>query len=162
MTFGSSSVPATSLGSSGSPEKFLFYMVGLYPLCCQVLYHHGTSMMVTRFTFLHWEFCDLRISNHQNSPLWARLYQHVFCKKPSLFCVFKQTSQFGSFGKCVWTLCLPVPDSTFARNSIGNSREELQVSRYPGSGFHRGSKGPRSSTKFSLNSCSQSGKSRNR
>ena len=37
--------------------------------------------------------------------------------------------------------------------------EELEVSRYPSSGFPRGSKGLRSSTKFSLNSCSQSGKS---
>ena len=49
--------------------------------------------------------------------------------------------------------------STFARDSIGNSREKLEVSRYPGSGFHRGSEGLRSSTKFSLNSCSQSGNS---
>ena len=35
--------------------------------------------------FLHWEFCDLQLSCHQNFPFWARLYQHVFCKKPSLF-----------------------------------------------------------------------------
>ena len=35
--------------------------------------------------FLHWEFCDLQLSSHQNVPLWVRLYQHFFCKKPLLF-----------------------------------------------------------------------------
>ena len=35
--------------------------------------------------FLHWEFFDLRLSSHQNFPLWTRLYQHVFCRKSSLF-----------------------------------------------------------------------------
>ena len=38
--------------------------------------------------FLHWECCDLQLSSHRNFPLWARLYQHVFCKKPSLFSSF--------------------------------------------------------------------------
>ena len=57
---------------------------------------------------------------------------------------------------------LTEPGSTFPRDSIGNSWEELEVSRYPGSGFRRGPKRLRSSTKFSLNSCSQSGNSCNR
>ena len=35
--------------------------------------------------FLRLEFCDPRQSSHQNVPLWARLYQYIFCKKPSLF-----------------------------------------------------------------------------
>ena len=35
--------------------------------------------------FLDCEFCDLQLSSHQMFPLWARLYQHVFCKKTSLF-----------------------------------------------------------------------------
>ena len=34
---------------------------------------------------LHEELCDPQLSSRQNFPLWARLYQHVFCKKPSLF-----------------------------------------------------------------------------
>ena len=59
---------------------------------------------------------------------------------------FKQISKFGSFGKCVKTLCLPAPGSAFARGSMGwlgsVLTSLLQVS-----------------TKFSLNSCSQSGNS---
>ena len=31
--------------------SFCFAWVGLYPLCCQILYHHDISMIVTRFTF---------------------------------------------------------------------------------------------------------------
>ena len=31
---------------------------------------------------LHWELCDPRLLGHQNFPLWAQLYQYVFCKKP--------------------------------------------------------------------------------
>ena len=61
-----------------------FTWVWLYPLCCQVLYH-GTSMIVTRFTSFTENFFDLRLWSHQNFPLWTRLYQHVFCRKPSLF-----------------------------------------------------------------------------
>ena len=37
------------------------------------------------------------------------------------------------------TQCLPEPGSTFARGSIGGSWGELEVSRYPGSGFRCGS-----------------------
>ena len=51
-------------------------------------------------------------------PLWTRQYQHVFCKKPSIF-VFNHVSQLVSFRKCVFSLCLPEPGSTFARGSIG-------------------------------------------
>ena len=55
------------------------------------------------------------------------------------------------------------PSSTFARDSIGNSWEKLEVPRCPGGpGFSRGSKGLLSTTKFSLNSCSQSSNSCNR
>ena len=55
------SAPGTSLGSSGSPGKFLFTRVGLYPLSCQILHHHGISMIVSRFTFFSENFvirCD--------------------------------------------------------------------------------------------------------
>ena len=56
-------------------------------------------------------------------------------------------------------LCLPEPGSTFARDSIGASWEELEVSRCSCAGFPRDSEGTLSSTKFSLNSCCQSGRS---
>ena len=81
-----SSAPGTSLRSSGSPEKFFcFARVWWYPLSCQILYHHGILMIVPRCTSFteNFEICSL--SSHQNFPLWARLYQYVFCKKPLLF-----------------------------------------------------------------------------
>ena len=52
--------------------------------------------------------------------------------------VFKQISQFRSFGKCVWTLCIPEPGSTFCSRLHWQVHEKnLEVPRYPGSGFHR-------------------------
>ena len=42
-------------------------------------------MIVARFTFFTKNFCDPRLFNHQNVPLWARLHQYVFGKKPLLF-----------------------------------------------------------------------------
>ena len=76
-----------------------------------------------------------------------------------VFIVSKQISQLGSFGKCVYTLCLPEPGSTFARGSIGNSWDYLEVSWLPCSGFLQGSVKILSTTKFFLNSCSQTGNS---
>ena len=66
----------------------------------------------------------------------ARLLQEAL-----VIFVFQQISQSGSFEKCVWTLCLPEPSSTFARDSIGNSWEELELSRSLGAGFLRASEG---------------------
>ena len=37
--------------SSGFLRSFCFTRVGLYPLCCRLLCHHGISMIVPRFTF---------------------------------------------------------------------------------------------------------------
>ena len=74
-------------------------------LGCQVLYHHGTSMIVPRFTFFTENFvirCDqvtkmFRSGHDCTSTSSAR--------SPVIF-VFKQLSEFGSFGKCVYTLLL--------------------------------------------------------
>ena len=41
----------------------------------------------------------------------ARLLQEAL-----VICVFNQMSQFGSFGKCVFALCVPEPGATFARD----------------------------------------------
>ena len=73
--------------------------------------------------------------------------------------VLKQISQFGSFGKCVYTLCLPDLGSTLARGSIGSSWDDSELSWLPCFGSPQGSVQVLSSTKFSLNSCSQSGNS---
>ena len=60
----------------------------------------------------------------------ARLLQEAL-----VIFVFKHISQFGSFGKCVNTLCLHEPGSTYARGSIGSSWDELEVSWLPCSDF---------------------------
>ena len=73
--------------------------------------------------------------------------------------VFKHISQFGSFGKCVNTLCIPEPGSTYARGSIGGSWDELEVSALLCIRSPRSSSEVLSSIKFSLNSSSQSGNS---
>ena len=40
------------------------------------------SLLEIHILILHLELCDPQVVNHQNVPLWARLYQSVFCKKP--------------------------------------------------------------------------------
>ena len=142
----SSSAAGTSLGSSVVPEKLLF--------CTGRIVTTELPNLVPQQRIDDW-------SCHQNVLLWAWRYQHFFCEKPRFFFVFQQISQFGSFGKCVQTLCLPEPGSTFARDSIGDSWEELEVSSFLGR-VSRGSVRLRSSTKFSLKSCSHSSKSYNR
>ena len=61
-------------------REVFFYMGRIVTIELPNLYHHGISMIVTRFTSFT-EFCDLQLSSHQNFPLWARLYPCVFCKK---------------------------------------------------------------------------------
>ena len=81
----SSLAPGTSFGSYWFAERILFCtgrtvtteLPNLVPpRCIDDCY---------AIHFLHWEFCDPQLSSHPNFPLGARLYQHVFCKKPSLF-----------------------------------------------------------------------------
>ena len=52
--------------------------------------------------------------------------------------VFKQDIAFWVLRKVRKTLCLPEPGSTFARGSIGSSRDDMEVSWLPCSGFHQG------------------------
>ena len=78
-------------------RSFRSARIRLDPLGGQVLHHDCISMITAWFTFFTENFCDPQLLNHQNFLLWARLYQHVFCKKPLFFSVFKQISQFGSF-----------------------------------------------------------------
>ena len=92
----SSSAPGTSLGSSGSPGRFLFCMGKIVTTALPNLlpprhidYCHATHC-------LHWEFCGLHVSSHQNFPLWAQLYQYVFCKKPLLFSSSSRYPNLGS------------------------------------------------------------------
>ena len=77
-----------------------------------------------------------------NFPLWARLYQHVSCKRsPRLSsCRYRNSSLSGNEKN------LSSLGTTFARGSKGNSWEELGDSRCCGT---------HSSVNPSLNSCSQ-------
>ena len=59
--------------------------------------------------FLHWEFCDLLLSSHKKLPLWARLYQHVFCKKPSLFLSSSRYRSLGPSESACWHYAYPSP-----------------------------------------------------
>ena len=68
-------------------------------------------------------------------------------------CYFRLQADFA-----IWIL-RKVCKKHYAYPNISNSWEELEVSRQPCSGFPHGSDGLRSSTKFSVNSCSQSGNS---
>ena len=123
-------------------RSFRFARIWLNPLGGKVLHH------------------DCRWSAVIKS-LWARLHQHVFCKKPSIFSFQADIA--------MWVLRKGRVDTTLTLTRVHlcsrlhcNSWEELAVSRSLGAGFHRGSLGLRSSTKFSLKSCCQSGKSSNR
>ena len=71
--------------------------------------------------FLHFELCDLLKSNHQIFSARGTTPPLRLLQEALVIFVFKQISQFGSFGKCVNTLCSPEPGSTFARGSIGSS-----------------------------------------
>ena len=133
------SAPGTSVGSSGFPEKFLFCTGWIETTEWPNLVPQQRIDDSVVIHILHWELCDLRLLNHQNSPLWARLYQYVFCKKPLWFSTSSRCHNFVFFGKCVYTLCLPEFGSTLARGCIGNSWEELEVS-WTLARFLRGSK----------------------
>ena len=74
------------------------------------------------------------------------------CKEPLQFLVFKQMSQFRSFGKWVQKLCLP--EITFLSGSEADSREELA-----GASLYAGTL---SSTRLSVNYSNHSGRSRDK
>ena len=67
-------------------EVFVIARVGLDPLCCQILYHHGISMIVPRFTFFTENFviCGFKSPNCSalSTTVPARLLQNalvIFC-----------------------------------------------------------------------------------
>ena len=130
----SSSAPRTSLGSSGSPEKFLFHMARIVTTALPNLVPPRHIDDCYAIHLLHRESWSAAIKSPKFSALGTTVPVRLLHEALVIF-VLEQISQFGSFGKCVYTLCLPEPSSTFARDSCGNSWEELEVSRYPGSGL---------------------------
>ena len=139
-------------------RSFCFTWVWLYPLgaksCTTTAYRWLSRDSLSSLSSLWSAVIKSPKVSAFGTTVPARLMQEDL-----VIFVFKQISQFASFGKWEKILCLPKPGSTIARDSIGNSKEELALSWSLGAGFHRGSKGLLSLTKISLNSCSQSGKS---
>ena len=122
----SSSAPGTSLGFSGSREKFLFYM-GRDS-------NHWVAKSCTT-TAYRWLFRD-----SLSSP-WIFV---IRCDQVTE--IFRSGHDPCYFGLqadiTIWilrivrnTLCLPEPGSTFARGSTGSSWDDLDVSWLHCSGF---------------------------
>ena len=130
--------------------SFCFTSVWLYPLCCQVFYHYSVSIIVSRFTSFTENFVIRSCRIIQNVPLWARLYQCVFCKEPLWFWFSGRYRNFGPSGSEKNAV---LTRSTFARGPESNSREELEASRCSWT---------LSSTRPCLKSCGHSGRSCNK
>ena len=81
----SSSAPRTSSSSSGSLGKILICTGMIVSTVLPSLVPPRHIDDCSAIHFLYRELCDLQYSNHPNVPLLARLYQHVFCKKPFYF-----------------------------------------------------------------------------
>ena len=118
------SAPETPLGSYWFREKFLFCTGRTVTTVLPSLVPPRHTGDFSAIHFLHSELLWLAVIK---SPKISALGMVVF----------KHTSQFWSFGKCVCTLCLPEPGSTFARGSIGGSWDELEVSALFCMGFPR-------------------------
>ena len=138
------SAPRTFASSSAFPEKFLF--------CTDTAGSIGWPSPAPRQRD-RWLFRDSHLWSAVKSPNFSAggtASPVRFLQGALVILVHLQISQFRSFGKWIKTLCLPEPDTAFARGSNGNSWEELEASRCSGT---------LSSTRPCLNSCSHSGRS---
>ena len=113
-------------------------------------------MIVPRFTFLTENFV---ICCHQvNVPLWAQLYQHAFCKKPLLFSSSSRYHNLGPSESAYIHCACPNPVPLLLATPLFIQEKNwkcLDVQRRVSPSVCWTT----SSTKFSLNSCSQSGNS---
>ena len=91
----SSSARETSVGSSGFLEKFLFCMGKIFPLCCQVLYHNGVSMIVAGLTFFTKNFVIRGYQITENFRLGHDCTSTSFARSP---CYFLSSSRCHNFG----------------------------------------------------------------
>ena len=107
------SAPRTFVRSFLFPEKFLFCTGKIVSTVLPSLVpQYSISMIVAWFT----SFAKNSVIRcYQTTRIFrsgttvpVRLLQEALVNF-----VFKQISQFRSFGKCVWTLCIPEPGSTF-------------------------------------------------
>ena len=101
MTLASSSAPGTSLGSSGSVGKFLFCTGRIVT---SLLPNLVPPRRIDDYVVIHFL--------HQNCTLWARLYQHVFCKEALLFSTSSRYRSLGLSGSdckyCVYPNRVPL------------------------------------------------------
>ena len=118
-------------------------------------------MIISWFTSFHWALLRSAVIK---SPIFRSGYDCTSTSSARSLSTFSSSNRYRNLGpseSACRHCAYPNPGSTFARDSIGNSWEELEVSRCPCDGSPRSSTRTLSSTKFSLNSCSLSGKSRN-
>ena len=93
----SSSAPGTSLGSSGSPGKFLFYIGRIVTTVLPSLVppRHIDDCGVTHI--LHEELCDPKLSSRPKFSALGTTVPARLLQEALVIFVFKQTSLFGSF-----------------------------------------------------------------
>ena len=119
-------------------------------------------MIVTRFTFFTENFV---ICSYQVTKIFRSGHDCTSsssARRPRYFCLQSDIAIWVLRKLRIDTPCVPNPVPLLLAAPLGSSWDELEVSWSLGAGFRRGSKGLLSSTKFSLNSCSQSGRSCNR
>ena len=90
---------------------------------CQILYHHGISMIVTRFTFFTENFRDLQLSSHQKKKIRSGddCTSASSARSPRYFRLQADLAIWVLRKVLVDTMLTPEPGTTFARDSIGNS-----------------------------------------
>ena len=67
------------------PENFVFYMRSIVSTELPNLVPPQRIDDCYAIHFIHWELLWSAVIKSQNVPLWARLYQYVFCKRTLLF-----------------------------------------------------------------------------
>ena len=115
----------------------------LDPLGGQVLHH---SMIVSRFTNLHWELCDLAVIKSPKFSARSTAPPMRLLQGALVILVLWQISQFWSLWKWILTLCLPNSALLESVRSEDDSWEERACESLCSR-----------TTRFSLNSCSHSG-----
>ena len=98
-------------------RRFCFARIRFNPLSGKILYHDSVPVIVPWFTSL--DPCDQPSSRHQTFLHEVELRQCVSLQRTLIILVRKQTSQFWSVGKWIWTLCF-LDFHTF----VGCSRSE--------------------------------------
>ena len=125
-----------------------FARIRLNPLSRKILHHDRVRVIVSGFTSL-FETLWSAVTKSPNFSVWGTASPCVFCKSPSVILVLKQTSQFRSFGTWVLMLYFLVFVTTFVGCSESESWEMCAGA------------GTSASSKLSVKSCNENGRSAN-